>query len=142
MGTGEVKVLPYPSSMSWSPGVLASVPPTFVPGEASCSPSVPDRWKAGHEDGVREEEWGSREGYAGFTSVWQMRWLRAGPTQLAPPSLLQSESIGKTPTFPTRSWALLVSLQGALMGKAGPDRVQGNWGWGVRCTRTQSLGWV
>lgn len=122
VGTGEVKVLPYPSSVSWSPGVLASVPPTLVPGEASCSPSVPGRSKAGREDGVREEGWGSREGCTGCTSVWQVRWLRAGPTQLVPPSLLQSESIGKTPTSPTHLGTLLVSLRGALVGGQGWTR--------------------
>ena len=43
-----------------------------------------------------------------LTSVRQERWLRMGPTQLEPPSLLQGESTGKsqTPTtqHPTPSW--------------------------------------
>ncbi|XP_031791585.1 vegetative cell wall protein gp1-like [Piliocolobus tephrosceles] len=45
--------------------------------------------------------WGSwcpRPRPVGFTSVRQERWLRAGPTQLAPPSLLRDQSTGRTRT--------------------------------------------
>lgn len=56
---------------------------------------------------------------AGFTSVWQERWLRAGPTQLEPPSLLRMRTLGRpeprelTPPPPPRA------LLQATLGRGG-----------------------
>lgn len=140
------------------PGALGScdsVPTTPVPGEASCSPSVIGRPKAGREELGREKGLGERlgEGQADFTSVWQVRWLRAGPTQLAPPSLLQSESIGKIPISPGRSQCppkdpnvphrFLGSPGLSVRRPGGQDwtRVQGSCGVGVTLG-PKSLGWA
>jgi hypothetical protein len=44
---------------------------------------------------------------SGFTSVRQVRWLREGPTQLAPPSLLGTRTPGRPPYPPAPSWGPL-----------------------------------
>lgn len=139
----ELRFSPIHPQCPGALGSCASVPTTPVPGEASSSPSVIGRPKAGREELGREEGLGKGlgEGQADFTSVWQVRWLRAGPTQLAPPSLLQSESIGKIPMSPGRSQCPL-----NVPGLSWPLREAPWWArldqsprqlWGGGCTWTQ-----